>query len=349
MKIWMAAAALLLGGALAQADFSYQQKTQITGGTLVRIMKMTPGAGRALEPQYSRMYFQKDRMAAAADREIDIVDLGAGRMIHVDLEKKTYAVITLEEFRRAMDAMARQMAAQMGGDRQAVMDIRLSVKEGGEAKTIQNLPAKLMKLLVEMDMKDQKSGQTFTSTIEMDEWRTPQVPGYEEVRAFYAAYADRVGLSPDTLRTMRLAMSQAGAADGMAKLAREAAKLEGVPLVQVVRMTGLGMDMPDVELPSGAELGGAAAESAAGAALGRLGRLGGLGGLGRRRKQEEPPPAQKKAEPAGGAQKSVLLEATTELTDFSTAAVDSAKFSIPAGFREVEHEMKRFLREASKK
>lgn len=349
MKIWMAAAALLLGGAMAQADFSYQQKTQITGGSLVKMMKMVPGAGKALEPQYSRLYFQKDRMATVADREIDIIDLGAGRMIHVDLEKKTYAVITLEEFRRAMEAMAQQMARQMGGDRQTVMDMRLSVKEGGESKTIQNLPAKLMKLLVEMDMKDQKSGQTFSSTIEMDEWRTPKVPGYDEARAFYAAYAEKVGLSPETLRTMQMAMGQAGTAEAMAKLAREAAKLEGVPLVQVMRMTGLGIGMPDVEMPSGAELGGAAAESAAGAALGRLGRIGGLGGFGRRKKQEEPPPAQKKAEPAGGAQKSVLLEATTELSDFSTAAVDASKFAIPAGFREVEHEMKKLLREASKK
>jgi hypothetical protein len=345
----MTTAALLLGGAAAQADFSYQQKTQITGGSLVRMMKLVPGAGKALEAQYSRLYFQKNRMATVADRDIDIIDVGAGRMIHIDLEKKTYAVITFEEFRKAMDAMAQQMAKQMGSDRQAVMDMRLSVKEGGETKTIQNLPAKLMKLLVEMDMKDQKSGQTFTSTIEMDEWRTPNVAGYDEVRAFYAAYAEKVGLSPEALRTMRMAMGQAGTTEGMAKLAREAAKLEGVPLVQVMRMTGLGMDLPDVQMPSGAEMGGAAAESAAGAALGRLGRLGGLGGFGRRKKQEEPPPAPKKAESAAGAQKSVLLEATTELSDFSTAAVDASKFTVPAGFREVEHEMKKLLREASKK
>ncbi|MCX7604374.1 MAG: hypothetical protein N2036_09895 [Bryobacteraceae bacterium] len=349
MRLGTTAALLLLGGMLAQADFSYQQKTQITGGSLVKMMKILPGAGKAVEPQYSRLYFQKNRMATVTDREVDIIDLAAGRVIHVDLEKKTYSVITFEEFRKAMDAMAQQMAKQMGSGQQAVMDMRLSVKEGGETRTIQNLPAKLMKLLLEMDMKDQKSGQTFTSTIEIDEWRTPAVPGYDEVRAFYMAYAEKVGISPESLRTMRMAMGQAGTAEGMAKLAQEAAKLEGVPLVQVTRMTGLGVDIPDIQMPSGAEMGGAAAESAAGAALGRLGRLGGLGGFGRRKKQEEPAPAPKKAEPAAGAPKSVLLEATTELSDFSTAAVDASRFSIPAGFREVEHEMKKILRESSKK
>lgn len=350
MKLTAGAMALVLTGALAWADFSYQQKTQVTGGSLVRMMKMIPGGGKALEPHYSRLYFQKDRMATVADREVDIIDLSAGRMIHVDLDNKTYAVITFEEFHKAMDALAQQMAKQMGSNQQVVVDMRLSVKEGGETRTIQNLSAKLMKLLLEMDMKDQKSGQTFTSTIEIDEWRTPRVQGYDEVRAFYAAYAEKVGITPDSLRTMRMAMSQSGTAEGMAKLAREAAKLEGVPLLQTMRMTGLGIDMPDMQMPSGAEVTGAAAESAAGAALGRLGRLGGLGGLGRRRKQEEPAPAPKKTETAGAAgQKSVLMEATTEMSDFSTAAVDPSKFAIPAGFREVEHELKKLLRESSKK
>jgi hypothetical protein len=350
MRMLVLSAALAISSGLAFGDFSYQQKTQVTGGSLVKMMRLVPGGGKALEPQYSRLYFQRDRMATVADREVDIIDLGSERMIHVDLDKKTYSVITFEEFRQAMDALAQQMAKQTGAGQQAVMDMRLSVKEGGESKTIQNMPAKLMKLLLEMDLKDQKSGQTFTSTIEIDEWRTPAVKGYEDVRAFYARYADRIGMSPESLRTMRMAMGQAGTAEGMAKLAREAAKLEGVPLVQVMRMTGLGIDMPDIEMPSGAELGGAAAESAAGAALGRLGRIGGLGGFGRRKKQEEPPPPPKKAEPAQGGQKqSVLLEATTEISDFSTAAVDPARFAVPAGFKEVEHEMKKILRESRKK
>jgi hypothetical protein len=144
---------------------------------------------------------------------------------------------------------------------------------------------------------------------------------------------------------MQLAMGQAGTAEGMARLAKEASKLEGVPLVQVTRMTGLGMGLPDVDMPSGAEVTGAAAESAVGGALGRLGRFG---GFGRRKKQEEPPAPKKAEEPRKG-EPSVLLEMTSESSNFSTAAVDAGKFAIPAGFKEVEHEMKKVLREAQKK
>ncbi len=349
MKFPMTAAlALALLPATAPADFSYQEKAQVTGGALLKMMRFMPGAGKIKEPMYTQVYFQKNRSARVMDREVDIIDLGKEQMIHIDLEKKTYSVITFEEYRKAVAAMAEKMAKQMGSDTQVVADMRLSVKDGGESKVIQGMPAKLMKLHLEMDMKDQKSGQTFTTTIDMDEWRTPQVPGHDQVRAFYIAFAEKVGMGPETMRTMQLAMGQAGTAEGMARLAKETSKLEGVPLVQVTRMMGLGMGLPDVDMPSGAEVTGAAAESAVGGALGRLGRIGGLGGFGRRKKQEEPPP-QKKAEEPKKAEPSVLLEMTSESSNFSTAAVDASKFAIPAGFKEVEHEMKKVLREAQKK
>lgn len=243
--------------------------------------------------------------------------------------------------------MAEQMARQMGGDRQVVADMRLSVKDSGESKVIQGMPAKLMKLHLEMDLKDRKSGQTMTTTIDVDEWRTPQVAGYEQVRAFYTAFAEKVGLGPETMRSMQLAMGQAGTAEAMARLAKEASKLEGVTLVQVTRMMGLGMGIPDLDMPGGAEMTGAAAEPSVGGALGRLGRIGGLGGLGRRRKREEP--QQQKAQEPKKAEPGVLLETTSESSNFSTAAVDAGRFTVPAGFREVEHEMKRVLRESQKK
>ncbi|MGQ9919663.1 MAG: hypothetical protein ACUVS7_19895, partial [Bryobacteraceae bacterium] len=270
-----AALALALVPCAAVADFSYQEKTQVTGGALLKMMRFMPGAGKIKEPVYSQVYLQQNRMARVSDREIDIIDLGKEMMMHIDLEKKTYSAITFDEYRRAVAAMAEKMAQQMGNkNQQMIADMRLSVKEGGENKVIQGLPAKLMKLHLEMDLKDQKSGQTMTTTIDVDEWRTPKVAGYEQIQAFYMAFAEKVGMGPESMRTMQLAMGQAGTAEGMSRLAKEASKLEGVPLIQVTRMMGLGVDIPDVEMPSGAEVGGAAAESAAGAALGRLGRLG---------------------------------------------------------------------------
>ena len=39
------------------------------------------------------------------------------------------------------------------------------------------------------------------------------------------------------------------------------------------------------------------------------------------------------------------MEMTTELTAFSSAPVDAAKLNVPDGFKQVEHEMKKALKE----
>ena len=38
------------------------------------------------------------------------------------------------------------------------------------------------------------------------------------------------------------------------------------------------------------------------------------------------------------------MEMTTELTAFSSAPVDPAKLTVPAGFKQVDHEMKKALK-----
>ena len=71
---------------------------------------------------------------------------------------------------------------------------------------------------------------------------------------------------------------------------------------------------------------------------GALGRLGGrLGGLGRKKPQEQASSGQPQAQGAGGP--ASMMETTTELSGFSSAAVDASKFQVPAGFKQVESQM----------
>ena len=93
-----------------------------------------------------------------------------------------------------------------------------------------------------------------------------------------------------------------------------------------------------IPMPTRGQVGAAATDSVAGAALGRL---GGLGGFGRKKKddqqaQQAPPPD---APPAGP-----MMETTTQMSKFSSAAVDASKFEPPAGFKQVDSEMKRMTR-----
>jgi hypothetical protein len=192
--------------------------------------------------------------------------------------------------------------------------------------------------------------------MDMDMWMAGDVPGYDEVRRYMQKYAEAIGMTPEMMRVSRMAVGQPGMGEGMAKLMKEASKLVGVPVVTVTRMTGMGMGGPgEAQMPTSKEVGDAAASSAATSALGRVPGLGGLGGrlggFGRKKKAEEPkeepkaetpPPAAANAKP----QQSVFMEMTSESSAFSTSAVDASRFAVPAGFKEVEHDMKKLAREA---
>lgn len=346
------------------ADFSYQQTSTVTGGSILKMMRMIPGGGKMREPQVSTHLLQGNRMATVSANSIMIIDLDRELMTNVDLEKKTYSTITFAEFRQAMDAFARKMGQQ---DAAPAIDFRVDVQNTGETRSIQGLNTSLTKMLLAMDMKDQSKGQTATMNMDMDMWMAKDVPGYEEVRRFMQKYAEKVGMTPEMMRMSRMAVGQKGTSEGMAKLMKESAKLQGVPIVTVTRMKGMGGPggpaeqgggaPPEVRTPSGKEVGDAAATSAVSSALGRVPGMGGLGGrlggFGRKKKEEPkeepkpetPPPPPAPAQSAAP-QESVFMEMTSESSGFSTAGVDSSKFSVPAGFKEVEHEMKKALREA---
>jgi hypothetical protein len=155
-------------------------------------------------------------------------------------------------------------------------------------------------------------------------------------------------------------MGRADIAKGFAALYKEGAKLDGMPVLQVVKMgvsaegmpqqgqSAGGQAPPAPPPPTAGEVAGDAATGAAASRSGRLGGLagglGGLGGFGRRKKQQQEQPAAPAQQPQSADVSGALMEMTTELSGFSSAAVDGSKFEVPAGFKQVESEMKKGAR-----
>src|SRR5436190_4211236 len=114
--------------------------------------------------------------------------------------------------------------------------------------------------------------------------------------------------------------------------------MKGIPVSQTLTMAGFAPAVPNVGEAAKDAAKDAAKESAIQGALGRsrLGGLGGaLGGLGRKKEPPKPDtPQQVTLQPA------TLMEQVTEITNLS-ATVDATKFSVPAGFKQVENEMKK--------
>lgn len=359
MKMKLLAAALAALVMPAWADFSYDQVSTMTGGSLLRMMKMVPGGGKATQPQTSRILLKGNRLATLTQDSISVVDLDAETMTSIDLKEKKYSVITFAEFRQAMKAMADKMSNQKGAEG-AELDFDIKVDQTGQTKTIEGMATRQFLMTLTTKIKDQSSGQTMNMDMVSDMWLAPRIAGYEQVQQFYTNMAEKMGWAPGMMSNPMM-MGQRGYSEGMAKMIKEASKLEGVPVFQITTMQGPG-GMPGGaggEMPEMPNVGDAASESArrsaensassqVSRAAGRFGGLAGgaLGGL-RRKKQESqpppPPPSQDQAQ-AQPQKTSALMEVTVESRNFSTAAVDGAQFAVPAGFKQVEHDMKKALK-----
>ncbi len=327
-----------LGTGALKADFSYEQTSKITGGAMASMMKVMGALSKQLrEPMVSTVIVKGDRMAHVNANTASIIDLSAETITHVDFQKKTYSVMTFAEMQKMMADLAQK--AQGKKQEGAAMEFKASVENTGKTKTINGFETKEMVMKLMAEMTDEKSGQKGAMNIVSDMWIAPRIPGYEEVSGFHARMGAKLNWTPGMNPMM---MQNGGAAKGYAELAKEMAKMDGMPVYQVMAMGG------DGTVPAGAEPGTAPAQGqeqqkadkpSLGGALG--GALGGrFGGLGRKKKPaEDPPPAeqqQAKGHTPGSGGAGSLLEMTTEMSKFSSAAVDPSKLSVPAGFKKVD-------------
>lgn len=347
----------------AQADFSYEQTSKITGGAMAGMMKVAGAFSRtAREGAKTTIMVKGDRMVTASQDSLDIIDLNAETFTHVDLKKKQYAVATFADMARAMQQMAERMG-QKKNEAGADLQFSADVKNTGATKVISGLNTKQTVVTLSMKGTDAKSGESGAMDFVMDMWLAPDMPGYDEVRSFYTRMAQKVAWNPGG-GMMGAMMAQH--AKGMSELVKEMSKLDGVPVVQVTRIgaagTGAGAAGAPAPQPQpraeqqGPTAGDAAANAAAGAAANRSGRagaiasglggFGGFGGFGRKKKKQQEEQAQPQPEPQAQAQAgpASVMEMTTELTGFSSAPVDGSKFEIPAGYKQVQHPMTKGLK-----
>ncbi len=333
-----------------RADFSYQETTKMTGGMAMAAARF--GGSRALQPHVSTVVLRGNRMAHISDRSAQITDLEKDTITMVDFDKKTYSVMTFEEMKKMMqDAMSRMQTQP----EHAEMSFKADVKQTGQSKPVNGIDAKEFILTLTMQGTDRQSGQTGNINFTNDMWMAPEFPGYDQVRDFQMRMGRKMGM---VLGGNPMAMMRPGMAKGMAQMVEHMSKLKGVPVMQVMRVgsTADGQPLPAAseapdlasQMPSAGDImGQAAAGAATNEAASRMGRLGGLaggiggiGGFGRKKKpapQEEQPPQAKPSSAAG----MLLMESTTEMTGFSSAAVDPSKLEVPAGFKQVESEFGR--------
>jgi hypothetical protein len=319
------------------ADFRYQETTQITGGSLAGMMKFagafSKNAKQGMEPVTSAILVKGDRMARINPGHTEIIDLGKETITQIDHRNKQYTVTTFAEMKQRMEEAQRRAAEQQSktnpnppepsGQPAPQMKFKVDVRNTGAVKQIAGLDAKESILSLAMEATDQQTGQKGALAITDDLWLVPEIPGYNEVRDFNRRLAVKMGTMFGTaLAPAPTAAQQPGSAQGMAELAKEKSKLNGVPAQHVMRMgtTANGEFLPaasEAPLPAANEpqtpsAGDVAKRSATSAITSRFG----LGGFGQRKQQQDQPEKDNDQGQQKPQQPSVLMETRTEVTSF---------------------------------
>ena len=205
-----------------------------------------------------------------------------------------------------------------------------------------------------MTATDTKTQQSGNLAMTNDMWMVPSVPGYEQVREFYKKFAEKmgdatVGFGRDFSRMLA---QQPGANQAMGDMVKEMQKLDGVPVMQVMRMgtTVNGQPLPAAsEAPLPAEPAGPTKGEIAKAGMSSMisSRLGGFGGFGKK-KQNTPAPDQNSASAGAQPTSAILMEMQTTTSNFSSGPVDPSHFEVPAGYKQVTAPMLEHQQEMSK-
>jgi hypothetical protein len=393
-----ALAVILLANRLMLADASYQETTQITGGTMVDTLKSVSflkSVNNMFAPMTTTRMVHGNQMAVVSKDSTEITDLDKEMIIHIDNVHRTYTVTTFAQMRQAFADMPKQMEQAQAQMKQAQAPAQqpksniqtsfdVSAKNTGVTKEVNGLTAQEQLITMQMHMTDPDASPTngvnsMTYVITTDAWIAPDPPEVKEIQDFDLRFGQKLmaGVDMSAFKAQMAEMSQMGhnsgmaqlfgakpgSAEAMAQMQKEIAKLKGTRVMEVTRMggsgTGPGVTQNSTQTatatpPAGSTdnvAGQVATDTATQTAAGEVGKLGVFGnalgssalGAFHRKKAATPTPAPTPAAAtttaaADGTQtaSAVLMETTTQKSNFSRETLPSSAFLVPGGFKKVE-------------
>jgi hypothetical protein len=256
----------VLAALTARADFSYSTVSKTPAGE--RIIKH---------------YFKGQKIIEDSGASVTVRDLDSQTQTTIDKTTKTYSVKPFSEI--------------VSKSTVAGLSVQTDARKTGQRKNINGFDTEetVVTMAVESGQSKQP-GAKVQSQMEFDVWMASDVPGIEEMLAFYRKNADRMPW-----------VAMAAGNPGIAEVQRMMATAHGIPLLTTVRM----------------KTAGANEQIAQGRA--RLEEMKKQGG-------PQAAMAEKLLAQLGGSEPI----ATNESTGFSASPVPDSVFAIPAGYQKVD-------------
>jgi hypothetical protein len=364
---------ILLASPFTLADASYQETTQITGGSMVAPLKSMGFLSKSLRdmlaPTTTTTMVHGNQKAVVSKDFTEITDLDKETVTHIDNLHKTYTVVTFAQMRQAFQQMPKQMEQaqdkakqeQAPQPQQPKSDVKtsfdVSVKNTGATKEINGLTAQEQLVTLQMHATDPNAAATqgpnaVTYVVTTDAWITPDPPEVKEIQDFDKRFGQKLmeGVDLSAFKAQmthnmsqnpemsQLFAGKPGSADAMAEMGKEMAKLQGTRVMEVTRMGGSATG------PAGAQNSDppptATSANSNGSMAGMLGSaLGGsvLGGFHKKKPQPaSDTPTTTTNSDGTQTTSTTLMETTVQRSNFSQASVSSTNFEVPAGFKKVE-------------
>jgi hypothetical protein len=262
---------ILLGNRLMFADASYQETTQVTGGSMVDSLKsvsfLSKSLGNMFAPMTTITMVHGNQKAVVSKDSTEITDLDRETITRIDTIHKTYTVTTFAQMRQAIANMPKQMEqaqtqvkeAQAQQAQQPKTDLKtsfdVSAKNTGVTKEINGLTAQEQVVTMQMHITDpnappSEAVNSMTYVVTTDAWIAPDPPEVKEIQDFDMRMGQKLMAGVD-LSAWKSQMSQnagmaqlfggkPGSAEAMAQMSKEIAKLKGTRVLEVTRMGGSG-------------------------------------------------------------------------------------------------------------
>lgn len=191
----------LIAAVTARADFSYITVTK------------SPAGDRT-----SKHYLKGQKSSTDDGSMVTILDYDAQTITSIDKTKKTYSV-------RPFSELANKTAA-------AGANVHADIKKTGQHKNINGFDTEETVMTVSMGNNQSKQPGAGQMQMEYDIWTAPNVPGIEEMRAFYRKNADRTPWA-----------ALAGGNSGIAEIQRAMATAQGISVLTTVKTKMLNDQM----------------------------------------------------------------------------------------------------------
>lgn len=345
------------GAGIVRADVTIERTTSVVGGGGMSVMNMSGSSKTVISGDKSRtesdMKMQSKLVGFLARNAVgpsaEIVLLDADKIDHLNLNKKEYTEMTFEQLRAQMQKATEQMDQRQDSKQSSAVDqskcewlpAKVSVNKTGEKAQFAGYGAERVTITASQPCQDKDSGSICEVAVVLDQWMSNDFAENDEVRKFYKAYAEKMGLDAASLQDVsQRAKSMFSQYKGIwTEIATKMQGMKGYALKSSFTLALGGAQCKDPKAQQSQSTQSDDSSSTPGGIAGVM--AGKLGGLFHKKQDDAPatdapppPPTTPVVVPAGDV---ALMTVSSQLVSMSTNGASADAFIVPPDFKQIEN------------